>query len=60
MESGLVNLSPAVKVTLASFAALFMTGCELIADIFAAGFWVGAIVVLVIVFIVVLVVRMLR
>lgn len=37
-----------------------MTGCELIADIFAAGFWVGAIVVLVIVFIVVLVVRMLR
>ncbi len=42
------------------FSALMLTGCQAIADIFRAGFWVGAIIVLLVVLIVMGIVMLAR
>jgi uncharacterized membrane protein YkvI len=44
-----MTLARTFQTTLLLTASLFVAGCEAIADIFRAGFWVGAIIVLVII-----------
>jgi uncharacterized membrane protein YkvI len=44
-----MRTAAAFRTTVLLSASLLVAGCEAIADIFRAGFWVGAIIVLIIV-----------
>jgi hypothetical protein len=44
-----MRMATLYRTTLVAFASLFMAGCEAIASIFQAGFWVGAIIVLIVI-----------
>jgi hypothetical protein len=44
-----MKVSTVLRTTLLLGISLFVAGCEAIAGIFEAGFWVGAIIVLIIV-----------
>jgi uncharacterized membrane protein YkvI len=44
-----MRITTIFRTTMLLALSLFVAGCQAIADIFQAGFWVGAIIVLVIV-----------
>jgi uncharacterized membrane protein YkvI len=44
-----MRLTTFFRTTLLLTVSLFVAGCQAIADIFQAGFWVGAVIVLIIV-----------